>query len=223
MARRLRFRSRGPGKRLPPSRAAASGVWRRRSTPSTGSRPCFARSSEAAPCSSRAARHAPSCAGFPRADGAPRSVLATTSGYTGGSVQRPTYLQTCTGTTGHAEAVQVLYDTSKVTYQQLLDVFWCVPYGAAPKQRRAALTARRCSAAERQAQHQPNDAEPAVRGPRAAVPQRRVLPHARAKGGRGAWRLSPVRGSPPHSVPPRRRRRATRCKSPASSARACPW
>ena len=60
-------------------------------------------------------------------DEAWRSVLATTSGYTGGSVQRPTYLQTCTGTTGHAEAVQVLYDTSKVTYEKLLDVYWCAP------------------------------------------------------------------------------------------------
>ena len=59
-------------------------------------------------------------------------MLATTSGYTGGTVQRPTYLQTCTGTTGHAEAVQVLYDTSKVTYQQLLDVYWCVPCGLLP-------------------------------------------------------------------------------------------
>lgn len=42
-------------------------------------------------------------------------------------MERPTYLQVCTGTTGHAEAVQVLYDTSKVTYKQLLDAFWCAP------------------------------------------------------------------------------------------------
>jgi methionine-S-sulfoxide reductase len=51
-------------------------------------------------------------------------VLATTSGYTGGTLPRPASLQVGTGTTGHVEAVQVLYDTSKVTYDQLLDAFW---------------------------------------------------------------------------------------------------
>ena len=51
-------------------------------------------------------------------------VLSTTSGYTGGSVKRPSYEQVSSGTTGHAEAVDVVYDPSKVTYEQLLDVFW---------------------------------------------------------------------------------------------------
>ena len=51
-------------------------------------------------------------------------VVSTTSGYTGGSVKRPSYEQVSTGTTGHAEAVQVLYDPAKVGYAQLLDVFW---------------------------------------------------------------------------------------------------
>ena len=46
------------------------------------------------------------------------------SGYTGGHKQSPTYEEVTSGTTGHAEAVQVIYDPSKVTYSELLDVFW---------------------------------------------------------------------------------------------------
>jgi peptide-methionine (S)-S-oxide reductase len=51
-------------------------------------------------------------------------VVATAVGYSGGSVDRPTYKQVCTNTTGHAEVVQVQYDPAKVSYAQLLDVFW---------------------------------------------------------------------------------------------------
>lgn len=51
-------------------------------------------------------------------------VLATTSGYMGGRVKNPTYEQVSTGTTGHAEVVQVEYDPGKVTYEKLLEVFW---------------------------------------------------------------------------------------------------
>ena len=51
-------------------------------------------------------------------------VVATAVGYSGGSVDRPTYKQVCTNTTGHAEVVQVQYDPAKVSYEQLLDVFW---------------------------------------------------------------------------------------------------
>ena len=57
---------------------------------------------------------------FDKLDG----VISTISGYTGGTVQRPTYEQVSGGRTGHAEAVQVTYDPSKVTYEKLLDVFW---------------------------------------------------------------------------------------------------
>lgn len=51
-------------------------------------------------------------------------VLSTTSGYTGGDVKNPTYKQVSAGGTGHAEAVQIVYDPEKVTYRKLLDVFW---------------------------------------------------------------------------------------------------
>jgi peptide-methionine (S)-S-oxide reductase len=51
-------------------------------------------------------------------------VTATTSGYTGGNKPDPTYQEVSSGGTGHIEAVQVTYDPSKVTYEELLEVFW---------------------------------------------------------------------------------------------------
>jgi peptide-methionine (S)-S-oxide reductase len=51
-------------------------------------------------------------------------VISTTSGYTGGQKVKPTYEEVSSGSTGHAEAVQVVYDPQKVTYEKLLDVFW---------------------------------------------------------------------------------------------------
>ena len=51
-------------------------------------------------------------------------VTATAVGYLGGSLQNPSYEDVCSGTTGHAEVVQVDYDPARVSYEQLLDVFW---------------------------------------------------------------------------------------------------
>ena len=51
-------------------------------------------------------------------------VISTTSGYIGGTVKNPTYEQVSSGRTGHTEAVQVVYDPTKVTYEKLLQVFW---------------------------------------------------------------------------------------------------
>jgi peptide-methionine (S)-S-oxide reductase len=51
-------------------------------------------------------------------------VTATVSGYTGGRTANPTYEDVSAGNTGHAEAVQITYDPAKVSYAQLLEVFW---------------------------------------------------------------------------------------------------
>jgi peptide-methionine (S)-S-oxide reductase len=51
-------------------------------------------------------------------------VLSVTSGFTGGHAKDPTYDQVSAGKTGHAEAVQIVFDPAKITYEELLDVFW---------------------------------------------------------------------------------------------------
>lgn len=51
-------------------------------------------------------------------------VVSVTSGYTGGRKKDPTYEEVSSGTTGHAESVEIVYDPSKITYRKLLDVFW---------------------------------------------------------------------------------------------------
>ncbi|MCZ6659943.1 MAG: peptide-methionine (S)-S-oxide reductase MsrA [bacterium] len=53
-----------------------------------------------------------------------KGVTATSVGYTGGSLDSPTYEDVCTGRTGHAEVVEVEYDPSQVSYDDLLAVFW---------------------------------------------------------------------------------------------------
>jgi peptide-methionine (S)-S-oxide reductase len=51
-------------------------------------------------------------------------VLSTTSGYTGGTTAHPTYAQVSAKNTGHAEAVEIVYDPKKVSYEKLLDHYW---------------------------------------------------------------------------------------------------
>lgn len=53
-----------------------------------------------------------------------KGVKAASVGYTGGHKENPTYKEVCTGTTGHAEAVEVAYDPEVVSYETLLEVFW---------------------------------------------------------------------------------------------------
>ena len=53
-----------------------------------------------------------------------KGVILTSVGYTGGSMKDPTYRDVCSGNTGHAEVVQVEFDPAKVSYEDLLKVFW---------------------------------------------------------------------------------------------------
>ncbi len=53
-----------------------------------------------------------------------RGVERVVSGYTGGNVFHPTYQEVCSGTTGHAEAVQIIYDPQEISFAELLEVFW---------------------------------------------------------------------------------------------------
>ena len=51
-------------------------------------------------------------------------VISTTVGYMGGKTKSPTYKEVCTDKTGHAEVVQVIFDTRKIDYKKLIEVFW---------------------------------------------------------------------------------------------------
>ena len=51
-------------------------------------------------------------------------VISVTSGYAGGHTENPTYKQVCTGTTGHAEVTQIVFDNTKTSFAKILDVFW---------------------------------------------------------------------------------------------------
>lgn len=82
-------------------------------------------SSEAIPDDAATATFAGGCfwcteAAFDQTEG----VYEAISGYTGGSVEDPTYEQVTTGTTGHAEAVQVRYDPGLISYDELLTIYW---------------------------------------------------------------------------------------------------
>lgn len=55
-----------------------------------------------------------------------KGVSLTQVGYCGGSVKNPTYEQVCSGTTGHAESIEILFDPSEVSYDDLLNVFWTI-------------------------------------------------------------------------------------------------
>jgi peptide-methionine (S)-S-oxide reductase len=51
-------------------------------------------------------------------------VISVESGYMGGEVENPTYKDVCTGTTGHAECLNIIYDPKKISFDELLEIFW---------------------------------------------------------------------------------------------------
>jgi len=53
-----------------------------------------------------------------------KGVLKVTSGYSGGTIKNPSYEEVCSGVTGHAECLNVIYDPSQISYDELLEVFW---------------------------------------------------------------------------------------------------
>jgi peptide-methionine (S)-S-oxide reductase len=53
-----------------------------------------------------------------------KGVIKVTSGYSGGEVANPSYEEVCTGTTGHAECLQIVYDPTVISFDELLEVFW---------------------------------------------------------------------------------------------------
>lgn len=53
-----------------------------------------------------------------------KGVLSVTPGYAGGKVKNPSYDQVCSGTTGHAEAINIEFDKTKISFDKILDVFW---------------------------------------------------------------------------------------------------
>jgi peptide-methionine (S)-S-oxide reductase len=92
---------------------------------SQGSKPPDATAAGASPAAVAKATFAGGCfwcveSDFDKVPG----VISTTSGYTGGSVANPSYEQVSAKTTGHAEAVEIVYDPAKVSYEQLLATYW---------------------------------------------------------------------------------------------------
>jgi peptide-methionine (S)-S-oxide reductase len=53
-----------------------------------------------------------------------KGVISITPGYAGGTTKNPTYEEVCTGKTGHAEAIQIKFDPSAISFSKLLDIFW---------------------------------------------------------------------------------------------------
>jgi len=53
-----------------------------------------------------------------------KGVLSVLPGYSGGTVENPSYEEVCSGNTGHAEAIQIEFDSEKISFEKILDIFW---------------------------------------------------------------------------------------------------
>ncbi len=53
-----------------------------------------------------------------------KGILSIASGYAGGAIPNPTYKEVCSGTTGHAESIQIIFNPSIIPYEKILDIFW---------------------------------------------------------------------------------------------------
>ena len=62
--------------------------------------------------------------GVQAAFGKIKGIVSTEAGYTGGHTKNPSYVQVCSGNTGHAEAVRIIFDPLVVSYEKLLNIFW---------------------------------------------------------------------------------------------------
>ncbi|HEY4218568.1 MAG TPA: peptide-methionine (S)-S-oxide reductase MsrA [Gemmatimonadaceae bacterium] len=91
-----------------------------------------------------------------------RGVERVESGYAGGSVENPTYRQVCTGTTGHAEVVQITFDPAVISYRDLLGVFFTIHDPTTPNRQGADVGTQYRSAVFYHSDAQRADAESVI-------------------------------------------------------------
>jgi peptide-methionine (S)-S-oxide reductase len=92
-----------------------------------------------------------------------KGVEKVESGYSGGTVQDPTYEQVCSGDTGHAEAVRITYDPNVISYKQLLEIFFTVHDPTTPNRQGADVGSQYRSVIFYQNQSQKATAENVIR------------------------------------------------------------
>jgi methionine-S-sulfoxide reductase len=90
-------------------------------------------------------------------------VISTRVGYTGGTTKNPTYEQVCENLTGHAEAVEITYDEKKISYNDLLHIFWQIHDPTTPNQQGADIGPQYRSVIFYKSEHQKEMAEKSKR------------------------------------------------------------
>jgi peptide-methionine (S)-S-oxide reductase len=103
-------------------------------------------------------------------------VMKVTSGYTGGKTENPTYEQVCTGTTGHAEAIQIEFNPAVITYETILEVFFATHDPTTLNQQGADIGTQYRSAIFYHSQSQKDAAEKMASGIRGAVTE--IVPYS---------------------------------------------